>query len=52
MKTITIAALLIGEFVLFGFRAHTSKIQTEEGIHFFTGTWQQALEKIREMKWK
>lgn len=49
MKIIIIAsALIIATLIVFGFRTNPEQAKTEEGIQFFTGTWQQVLDKARE----
>lgn len=49
MKTIAlISTLLIAVFVVYGFRTKTSELKTEEGIQFYTGTWQQVLDKAKK----
>jgi thioredoxin 1 len=40
-------AIAIIVFILFGFKTIPEQIKTEEGIQFFTGTWQQALDKAK-----
>lgn len=49
MKTIAFAAISLA-ILLFvsGFKYRKSEIKTEDGIQFFTGTWQQALEKAKK----
>lgn len=49
MKTIVITStLIIATLVVLGFRANLEQSKTEEGIIFFTGTWQQALDKAKK----
>lgn len=49
MKTITLAlTLLIVVIVIYGFKTKSEQTKTEEGIQFFTGTWQQALDKAKK----
>ncbi|MBK7311923.1 MAG: thioredoxin family protein [Sphingobacteriaceae bacterium] len=48
MKTIALTStLLIALLVIYGFRTKNVQVKTEEGILFFTGTWQQALDKAK-----
>lgn len=49
MKTIVITStLIITTLLVFGFRTSSELGKTEEGIQFFTGTWQQALDKAKK----
>lgn len=49
MKTIIITStLIIATLVVFGFRTYPEQVKIEEGITFFTGTWQQALDKAKK----
>ncbi|MBA3682645.1 MAG: DUF255 domain-containing protein [Bacteroidetes bacterium] len=49
MKTYVISiAITVIAFILLGFKTLPEKIKTEEGIQFFTGTWQQALDKAKK----
>jgi thiol:disulfide interchange protein len=49
MKTIALTStLLIAILVIYGFRTKNVQVKTEVGIQFFTGTWQQALDKAKK----
>ncbi len=49
MKTLIITSVIaIASIILFGFKANDKQIKTEEGIQFFTGTWQQALDLAKK----
>ena len=49
MKTIALTStLLIAMLVIYGFKTKNVQVKTEEGIQFFTGTWQQALDKAKK----
>ncbi|MCK6609145.1 MAG: DUF255 domain-containing protein [Bacteroidia bacterium] len=49
MKTIALTSvLLITVLIIYGFKKTTSQTKTDEGIQFFTGTWQQALDKAKK----
>ncbi|MBA3286323.1 MAG: thioredoxin, partial [Nitrosopumilus sp.] len=41
-------AIAVIVFILFGFRARTTQAKAEEGIQFFTVTWQQAIDKAKK----
>jgi len=41
-------AIAVVAFILFGFKTRPEQIKTEEGIQFFTGTWQQAIDKAKK----
>ncbi len=49
MKTIALTTISLA-IILFvsGFKYRNSETKTEEGIQFFTGTWQQALDKAKK----
>lgn len=49
MKTISLAVLSL-TIILFvsGFKYRNSQTKVEEGIQFFTGTWQQAIDKAKK----
>ncbi|MDP2388077.1 MAG: thioredoxin family protein [Bacteroidota bacterium] len=49
MKTFVIASFCLVALVsVYGFNYRNKEIKAEEGIEFFTGTWQQALEKAKK----
>lgn len=49
MKTIVLTStLLLTIFIVFGFKGSTSETKTDQGIQFFTGTWQQAIDKAKK----
>lgn len=49
MKIIVITStLIIATLIVLGFRTSPEQSKTEEGIIFFTGTWQQALDKAKK----
>lgn len=48
MKTAAIAITVMGLIVLYSFRPSEKQNNREEGIQFFTGTWQQALDKAKK----
>lgn len=49
MKTIVLTfTLFLATFIVFGFKQNTSQTKTDEGIQFFTGTWQQAIDKAKK----
>lgn len=45
--TIITSTLIIATLVVLGFKTSPEQAKTEEGIQFFTGTWQQALDKAK-----
>lgn len=49
MKTIALTTISLA-IILFvsGFKYRNSETKTEEGIQFFTGTWQQAIDKAKK----
>lgn len=49
MKTISLAVISL-TIILFvsGFKNRNSEAKVEEGIQFFTGTWQQAIDKAKK----
>ena len=49
MKTTVLTSIfLLATSIIFGFKPKTAQMKTEEGIQFFTGTWQQALDKAKK----